>query len=133
MFVCLSVQECLCVHICVFADVPWEDVNCPLDFGVGREAGSPSSLLGKRHLEPVRACRGGLALVCCLRQTTPSQGVTSGCCEEMVKGESLWLINSLVVGMGLGCGEGDVAPLRPVPGNTACPSSSKGKGFGGGH
>lgn len=131
MCVCLSARECLC--ICVFADVHWEGVNCPLDVGVGREAGSPSFLPGKRHRGPVRAYRGGLGLVCCLRQTTPPQGATTGCCEEPVKGESLWLINSLVVGMGLGCGEGDVAPLRPAPGNTACPSLSKREGFGGDH
>lgn len=40
MCVCLSVQECLCVHICISAGVQGESVNCPLDFVVGREAGA---------------------------------------------------------------------------------------------
>lgn len=44
MCVCLSVQECLCVHDYVLADVRCEGVIHPLDFGVEREAGSPSFL-----------------------------------------------------------------------------------------
>ena len=39
MCVCLSVQACLCMHVAVSADVQDEALNCPLDFGVGREAG----------------------------------------------------------------------------------------------
>lgn len=92
MCVCLSVQECLCMHVCVFANVHWEDVSCPLDFVMGERSWEPFLPPRERHLEPVRAYRGGPGLVRCLRQTTPPQGTTLGCCEEMVKGESLWLI-----------------------------------------
>lgn len=42
--VCLGVRECLCVRVCVLADVRCEGVSHPLDSGVGREAGSPSFL-----------------------------------------------------------------------------------------
>ena len=39
MCVCLSVQACLCMHITISAGVQGEALNCPLDFGVGREVG----------------------------------------------------------------------------------------------
>lgn len=44
MCVCSSVQECLCFHVYVLADVHSEGVIHRLDFGVEREAGSPSFL-----------------------------------------------------------------------------------------
>lgn len=67
-------------------------------------------------------------------ETTPAYGAASSHSEEVVKGESLWLISSLVVGIELGCGEGDVTPQRPAPGNRAQPSSlSEGQGVGGDH
>lgn len=47
MCICLNVQECLCIHVCVFADVYCEGLIGPLDFGVGRKAGHPSSFPGK--------------------------------------------------------------------------------------
>lgn len=58
--VCMSVQACLCMHTAISAGVQGEALNCPLDFGVGREAGVLPLSQVKGHVGPARAHRRGL-------------------------------------------------------------------------
>lgn len=79
-------QECLCVHICVFADGRCEDVGCPVDLGVGREAGSPFSLPGKGHQEPARAHEEGLRPGLLLGTELPSEAAASATLRRWSRG-----------------------------------------------
>ena len=128
----MSVQECPCTRICIFAGVQGEGVNCPMDSGVGREAGALLLSPGKGYLEPAGAHRRELESwsPACDRSPPPPaqpQAILGVGSRGILYGYQS------IVGVRLGCGVKNVTPLRPAPGDTGCPSSlSKGAGGAGG-
>ena len=98
----MSVQACLCMHVAVSADVQDGALNCPLDFGVWREAGVlPLSQVRGMWDQP-RPTEEGLRPDLLPEMDHPTLGSSlrtipgrwsRGSLFFFFKGQSLWLIN----------------------------------------